>query len=36
VRQHGHLPVRAGERLGITMQPGKFHVFAADGQALRA
>ena len=35
VRQHGHVPVRAGDRVGMRFQPGQAHAFAADGQALR-
>ncbi len=36
VRQHGHIPLRAGDPVGIDIQPGKTHAFAADGRALRA
>ncbi len=36
VRQHGHIPLRAGDPVGISIQPGKTHAFAADGRALRA
>jgi multiple sugar transport system ATP-binding protein len=35
VRQHGHVPLRAGAPVGIAIQPGKVHAFAADGRALR-
>ena len=36
VRQHGHVALRSGDRLGLTIQPGQMHAFAADGRALRA
>jgi len=35
VRQHGHVPMRPGQKLGLTIQPGKIHAFAEDGRALR-
>ena len=35
VRQHGHIGLRAGDRLGLTIQPGQTHAFASDGRALR-
>jgi len=35
VRQHGHIGLRAGDRLGLTIQPGQTHAFATDGRALR-
>jgi multiple sugar transport system ATP-binding protein len=34
VRQHGHVPLRAGDPVGVDVQPGKVHAFAADGRAL--
>ncbi len=36
VRQHGHVPLRAGDHVGLTVQPGQIHAFAPDGRALRA
>ena len=36
VRQHGHIPLRAGDAVGVSIQPGKTHAFATDGKALRA
>ncbi|MFV0386214.1 ABC transporter ATP-binding protein [Paracoccus sp. (in: a-proteobacteria)] len=35
IRQHGHVPLRAGDRLGIRIQPDKAHAFDAAGQSLR-
>ncbi|MEZ5797623.1 MAG: sn-glycerol-3-phosphate ABC transporter ATP-binding protein UgpC [Paracoccaceae bacterium] len=35
VRQHGHVALRAGDRLGIRLQSGKAHAFDAAGRALR-
>jgi multiple sugar transport system ATP-binding protein len=34
VRQHGHVPLRAGDRVGLTVQPGQTHAFATDGRRL--
>ena len=34
VRQHGHHPVRPGETVGLSLPPGKAHLFDADGTAL--
>ena len=35
VRQHGHVALRPGDRIGLTVQPGKAHAFDAQGRALR-
>ncbi|WP_187432218.1 Maltose/maltodextrin import ATP-binding protein MalK [Roseobacter fucihabitans] len=35
VRKHGNVPVRAGERIGLRIQPHNVHLFASDGTALR-
>lgn len=34
VRQPGHVALRAGDRLGLKIQPGQTHAFAADGYRL--
>ena len=35
VRQHGHIALRPGDRLGIAVQPSRVHAFDAQGQTLR-
>ena len=35
VRQHGNIPARSGDRLGLRVQPEHAHIFASDGTALR-
>ena len=35
VRKHGNLSVRAGDRIGLRIQPENVHLFAKDGTALR-
>ena len=36
VRQHGHIALRPGDRLGISIQSGKAHAFDATGRAIMA
>ncbi len=35
IRQHGHIPVRAGDPIGVRIQPDKIHAFASDGRRLQ-
>jgi multiple sugar transport system ATP-binding protein len=34
VRQHGHVALRPGDRLGIAIQPGKVHAFDREGRRI--
>ncbi len=34
VRQHGHVALRPGDPLGLSIQPGKLHLFDKDGLAV--
>ncbi|AHG48582.1 sn-glycerol-3-phosphate ABC transporter ATP-binding protein (plasmid) [Rhizobium leguminosarum bv. trifolii CB782] len=34
VRQHGHVPLRPGEQIGIAIHPGRAHAFDASGKRL--
>ncbi|RNF33567.1 ABC transporter ATP-binding protein [Paracoccus methylarcula] len=35
LRQHGHLPLRPNERIGLTIPADRMHLFDAEGIALR-
>jgi ABC-type sugar transport system ATPase subunit len=34
LRQHGHVALRPGDRIGVVLQPGRCHGFDANGRAL--
>ena len=34
VRQHGHVALRPGDRLGLAIQPGKVHAFDSAGRRI--
>jgi multiple sugar transport system ATP-binding protein len=36
VRQHGHIDLQSGDKVGLSIQSGRSHAFDSDGKALRS